>query len=188
MHIIIKNFLTQHSAVLLTAAALSACGQPASEAPAASSTEAPAQAAAIAAGVPAEALTAPPPTGVNGAEVDVCALLDPADAMAAAGTLYKPAEARPAQGSLLGQCEYFGNKLMLMLSARPAAEYNGTLSFAAEKGGSQSVGGLGSKADMTPMGLMIQPAGKPYFILVYTMAGGKFKEAAALEIGRKLKL
>ena len=137
---------------------------------------------------PAEALAAAPPAGVSGAAVDVCALLDSADALPAVGKLYKPPEARPAQGSLLGQCEYFGDKLVLMVSARPAAEYRGTVDYAAKKGGSKPMAGLGSAADMTPMGLMIQPAGQPYFIVVYTMAGGKFDEATALDIGRKLKL
>lgn len=179
------------STAVIAGLLLSACGKQ-TEAPATIAEAAPAAAeAAIVAGVPEEAheaLAAAPPAGVNGKPVDVCALIDSADAIAVAGKLYKEPTAQPAQGSLLGQCDYMGDKAMLMVSARPSAEYKGTVDYAAKKGGAKAMEGLGSAADMTPMGLMIQPAGKPYFIMVYTMAGGQFDEAAALAIGRKLKL
>lgn len=177
-----------YSAAVIASLILTACGQK-TEAPATNTqTASSAAEAAVAAGVPEQALAATPPAGVNGEPVDVCALLDSADALAVAGKLYKEPSAQPAQGSLLGQCDYMGDKAMLMVSARPSAEYRGTVDYAAKKGGAKPMEGLGSAAEMTPMGLMIQPAGKPYFIVVYTMAGGKFDEAAALAIGRKIKL
>jgi hypothetical protein len=147
-----------------------------------------AQQAAAATGVPSEVLTAAPPASVSGAPVDTCAMLDSASALSVIGKPYKEAEAQPAQGSLLGQCNWFGDKGMLMLSARPAVEYKGTVDYAGKKGGATPVDGLGSAASMTGSGLMIQPEGKPYFVIVYSMAGGKFSEASALDIGRKLKL
>lgn len=178
---------TRPLASLLAALLLTACGQPDATSTTAAAGEQ-AAAVAVAAGVPAEALAAAPPASLGGEPVDTCALLDSEAALAVVGSLYKPAEARPAQGSLLGQCEYFGKRRVLMLSARPAAEYTATVSYAAKNGSARTLEGLAGTAAMTPMGLMLQPIGKPYFLVVYTMAGGKFDEDAALAIGRQLKL
>lgn len=164
---------------------LPACGKKA-EAPAEA---APAAAhAAVAAVVPEEALAATPPAHVAAEPVDVCALLGAGEAASVTGPLFKEPGAQPAQGSLLGQCDYMGSKAMLMLSARPSAEYRQTVDYAARQGGSKSVDGLGASAEMTSLGLMIQPEGKPYFLVVYALTGGKFDENAALTAARAVRL
>lgn len=165
-------------------AALAACGKPQSAAEA--TAEAP---AVVAAAVPTEVAAAPAaPTGINGTPVDTCAMLDANAAAEGVGTLFKDPEAQTAQGSLLGGCNYIGNRGLLMLSARPAAEYGATVDFAAKKGGAKPVSDLSGKASMTSAGLMLQPDGKPFFLVVYPMLGGKFDEAAALRVAQQLKI
>jgi hypothetical protein len=178
-------------ALLCCAAAvlLCACGKSSSPTePAPSQVQSQAKAAAVAAGVPAEALNGQPPAGVSGAVVDACAMLDRAAAAALVGALVKEPEADTPRGSLLGGCKYQGAQALLTLSAHPAGEYQGTLDYTGKNGSAKPVAGLGAQAAMTPYGLMIQPAAKPYFVVVYVMKNFKFDETAALAAGHQLKL
>lgn len=176
---------TSKLTALALLASLSACDKSPS-----SSTEATAAApAAVAAMVPAEVANAPAaPTGINGTTVDTCALLDDAAAAGSVGTLIKGPEAQTAQGSLLGGCNYMGERGLLMITARPAAEYQGTVDYAAKKGRSRPVDDLPGSASLTSSGLMLQPSGKPYFLVIYPLIGGKFDDTAALALARALKL
>lgn len=162
--------------------ALAACNQAEPPQPAVAGS------AAVTEQVPAEVLNAPSaPQDVNGTAVDVCALLDAASAAQSAGTLFKPPEAQQAQGSLLGGCNYLGDKGIVMLTARPAAEFQATVNYAAKKGGAKPITDLPGSASMTSVGLMLLPEGKPYFLVVYPLIGGSFNEAAALQLARQLK-
>lgn len=163
-------------------AGLVACGKPADPAPAQLPT------AAVAA-APAEAVNAPPPpSALAGEPVDTCAMLDAATATQSLGALITPPQAQEAQGSLLGGCNYMGDKGMLMLTARPDAEYRATVDFASKKGGARAVEGLAGEATVTLAGLMLQPAGKPYFLVIYPLINGKFDEALAVRLAGGLKI
>lgn len=178
----------------LVAAALilCACGQKSeTPAPQAAQTSAPAEVPAevqeVAAAAQVGTLPAAP-SGLNGQPVDTCAMLDRATVEKVAGTLFKDPEAAKPTGSLLGQCDYIGPDAMVMLSARPASEYQGTVDYSSKKGGAKPVEGLAGPATSTNVGLMLQPPGKDYFLVVYALSQGAFNENAAIELARALKL
>lgn len=169
--------------LILSLATLAACN-PNEPATPAATTPAAAPAAAM---PPAEVLSAPTPAGLNGETVDTCAMLDAAAAAQSLGSLLKDPEAQAPQGSLLGGCNYLGDKGMVMLTARPAAEFQATVDYAARRGGAKAVTVAGGDARQTPVGLMFQPAGKAYFLVVYPLVSGKFDEAVALQLATQLK-
>ncbi len=163
--------------------ALAACGDPGS--PAEALAKAP---PIVAAALPAEVRDAPAaPATPSGQAVDTCALLDAAAAAGSVGALAKPPEAQVPQGSLLGGCNYLGDRGMLMLTARPAGEFAGTVAYAGKRGGLKAVEGLAGSASLTSMGLLLQPAGKAYFLVLYPLLGGRFDEAAAVQLAHQVK-
>jgi hypothetical protein len=124
---------------------------------------------------------------VNGAPVDVCALLDQADAEAVLGKLSEPPKPGTPTGSLLGECTWQSTSKgfsMLTISARPAAEFKDTLDLATKSAPGKAIAGLGAEASQTRMGLMIKLADKPYFLTLLGTPKDPEKEA----IARKLKL
>lgn len=143
--------------------------------------------AAATATAPAASDAATAPAGTGNSAVDTCALLDAAVVEAVAGKLLREPTAGTPQGSLLGECNYLSDKGVVMLSARPAAEYRATVDAYSRKGGGKPAPGFTGEASLTSMGLMIQPPGKAYFLIVYPLFGGAFDEAAALELGKQLK-
>jgi hypothetical protein len=152
---------------LLALATLAGCGKADT-----STASLPAPAAAV---VPAVVAAAPPsPAGVNGQPVE-------------AGALVAAPESQAAQGSLLGGCNYMGENGILMLSARPASEYTATVAYAERNGGARTLEGLPGAASLTSVGLMLQPAGRPYFLVVYPLVSGKFDEGVAQQLARNLK-
>lgn len=171
-------------AILCVGSTISAgCGknEPSSPAPA------PAQAPAAA----QEAVKAAPaaPMPLNAASVDTCALIARADVEAVVGPLAQDPKADQPQGSLLGGCDFMtADYTSVSVSARPAREFDATVKYAGEKAALQPVAGLGEKAFQTRYGLMIQPAGKPYFLTVVVLSGGAMNAALSLDIARKLKL
>lgn len=121
--------------------------------------------------------------------VDTCAMLSKADAESVIGPLTADPEAKPPRGSLLGECTYAGSGAdSINLAAHPADEFDGTVGYSVKKGEAHAVAGIGDKAFQTPYGLMIQPAGKSYFVVVLVMKGLKIDGGAALEAGKKLQL
>lgn len=130
----------------------------------------------------------PPAMPVTAEPVDTCAMLSKEDAEAILGKLMQDPEAHPAQGSLLGQCNYMTQTgTLAMVSARPAAEFQATVDYTAKKAPYKEIPGLGEKAYDTSVGVMVQPAGEPYFVVVFA-AGGGAASAKAVEIAKKLKL
>jgi hypothetical protein len=128
----------------------------------------------------------PPPAART---VDACALLSRADAESVIGPLSAAPAAKPPQGSLLGECKYSGSGTdSITVTAHPADEFDGTIRYPLKKKQAQAVPGLGEKAFQTPYGLMIQPAGKPYFVVVLVMKGMDFNHDLEQAAGKKLKL
>lgn len=176
-----KRFLI--AALCACSTNLAGCGKNETSNPA----PAPAQAPAAVQEAVKSAPTAPLP--LTAASVDTCALIARADVEAVVGPLAQDPKADTPAGSLLGQCSYYGADASLILSARPAREFDGTVKYAGEKAAVQPVAGLGEKASQTQYGLMIQPAGKAYFLTVVVMRpGGALDGALSVDIARKLKL
>lgn len=118
--------------------------------------------------------------------VDVCALLAEPDASAVLGKLSQPPQAQTPQGSLLGGCDYFGGKGSGSVSAHPANEFSGTIKHAGKKKPVQALAGLGEAAYATEYGVMVQPAGRSYFLSVFIV--GDNGPALTEALARKLKL
>ena len=126
------------------------------------------------------------PAAPSAATVDVCALLAESDAVAVLGALSKAPLANAPQGSLLGECEYAGAKGSGSVSAHPADELEGTIEYMGKKKPVQKLSGLGQVAYATDYGVMVQPAGKPYFLSVFIV--GDNGPALTEALARKLRL
>ncbi len=175
----IRNIL----ATTIGAALLAACGSKTPEQPAPAA-QAPAEVQQAIQEAPA---TPPPPAS---RDVDVCALLSKEEAEAVVGKLSTDPTAKPSQGSLLGECDYMAaSGTFLMVSARPATEFDATVKYTAKRGATEEIPGLGQKAYLTEAGVMVQPAGKPYFVVVFAAGGqpGTGKKTS-VDIAKKLKL
>jgi hypothetical protein len=118
--------------------------------------------------------------------VDVCALLAEADAVAVLGTLTNPPQAQAPQGSLLGGCDYAGAKGSGSVSARPADEFAGTVEYMGKRKPVRQLSALGEAAYATEYGVMVQPAGRSYFLSVFIV--GDNGPALTEALARKLKL
>jgi hypothetical protein len=153
-------------------------------------TNQPAPAAPAQPAAPPVATPTPPPAMPVAAEpVDVCAMVSREDAEAVLGKLMKEPETQAAQGSMLGGCNYMSESgTFMMVSARPAGEFDGTVKYTEKKGPYTEVPGLGEKAYDTTAGVMVQPAGKPYFVVVFAAGGSGAQGSKALELAKKLKL
>jgi hypothetical protein len=168
-----------------------ACGR--KEAPPAASAPAPAPVSAPAAEMSAEtakdaaavavanAPSAPLP--MNGATVDVCGLVSRADVESVLGALSSDPKPSTPQGSLLGGCEYHGTKIVLLtVSARPGAEWDGTIAYAKKNGKAEDVPGVGKAAVQTDYGLMVK-LDQPYFLSIFG-AGGNYRPLAKELVGK----
>ena len=127
-------------------------------------------------------------TAVNGAPVDVCALLETEDAESTIGKLSEPPKPGTPTGSLLGECTWQSTAKgfsMITVSARPAAEYQSTVDYAAKGSPKKPIAGLGAEAANTRFGLMIRLADKPYFL---TLLGPTLSDAQKEAVARKLSL
>jgi hypothetical protein len=174
--------MTRLGVMLCGAALVAACGNKSPE-QAAPLAQAPAEVQQAMQTAPAQPLPPPPVT------VDACAMLSKADAESVIGALSAEPQAKPPQGSLLGECNYAGSEAdSINVSVHPADEFESTIRYSAKKGEAQPVEGLGEKAFQTPYGLMIQPAGKSYFVVVIVVKGAAINGDAALAAGKKLKL
>jgi hypothetical protein len=120
----------------------------------------------------------------NGDPVDTCALV-PKDKLEAIvgpiGGRYEPD--MPARGSVLGTCTGVAQKGSVAISARPAAEWDKDVKSATD---GHDVANLGEKAFMTSHALLVQPAGKPYYLRIgfVTAGSGKPDEAISTEIAK----
>lgn len=119
---------------------------------------------------PAES-AAPAAPAARGEAVDICAKISKEDIESSVGTLTGDPMPTPAQGSLLGMCNWMTDAGMASVSARPVNEYDATVSAYAE--GSSEVAGIGEKTVATKVGHLIKPAGKPFMLQVMVTAGGK---------------
>lgn len=164
--------------ILITALILAACGRQ----------EPPATPATVAEARQLAAQAPPAPAAPAAAPVDACALLPKAEAEAVLGALMSGPEAALAQGSLLGQCTYMGDKGLLMVSARPAHEFRPTVDYSSKEGGARPIDGLAGDATLTRHGVMIQPPGKPYFVVVFVAGASGADEATTLAAAGRLKL
>lgn len=164
-------------AVLSTCVFFSACGKQDAAAVPAQTPDAVKQAIAT-------APTSPQPPAAGA--VDVCALLAESDAIAVLGKLSKPPQAQAARGSLLGECEYFGDKGSGTVTAHPADELAGTVEYMGKSKPVRTLPALGAAAYATDYGVMVQPAGKPYFLSVFIV--GDDGPALTEALARKLKL
>jgi hypothetical protein len=113
---------------------------------------------------------APTERATTGDPVDTCALV-PKDKLEAIvgpiGGRYEPD--MPARGSLLGTCSGVAQKGSVAISARPSTEWDKNVKTAS---GGHDVAGLGDKAYMTSRALLVQPAGKPYYLRISFVAAG----------------
>jgi hypothetical protein len=129
------------------------------------------------------------PAAAAPAPVDTCALLPEAMAVATIGTLIGPRVQKPANGSMLGSCDYEGKQSSAAsLAAYPADQLDGTVRRDVKNGRAQALTGLGEKAFQTPYGVMFQPPGKPWFLVVLVMRGAAYDAAASEKLARQLKL
>ena len=124
----------------------------------------------------AKAPEAPPPADVP----DLCTLLTKDQVEAALGKVTGEPMTQASQGSFLGSCTWMAEKGSVILSARPANEFDATA--AVNKG--TDVAGVGEKASMTKTGLLVKLAGKSYFLHVMTMSGSKMDDASAEAIAK----
>ena len=171
-------------ATAVATALISGCGSNESAQQKSAAAQAPAE---VQQAIQAAPATPPPPTAKT---VDACALLSKADAESVIGPLSAEPEAKPPQGSLLGECKYAGAGTdSIDVTAHPADEFDGTVGYSEKhKADVQPVAGLGEKAFQTPYGLMVQPAGKNYFVVVLVMKGMGFNHDLEQAAGKKLKL
>ena len=169
--------------LIASAACLTACGGNNSSGQNPAAAQVPAEVRQAVQAAPAQ--PAPP----SAKTVDTCAMLSKADAESVIGALTADPQVGPARGSLLGQCTYpAGRGDSITISAHPADEFDGTVGYSSKSNSAQPVADLGGKAFQTPYGLMIQPAGKPYFIAVLVMKSLNIDSAAGVAVAKKLKL
>ena len=114
-------------------------------------------------------------------------MLDPATVAAAIGPAQAPPKVNPPTGTLLGGCEFTGAKGTASVTAHPADELDGTVRSDLKKGRAKAIAGLGEKAFHTPYGVLVQPAGKSYFLSVFVMVGMNYDAAVSEKLARKLK-
>ena len=100
--------------------------------------------------------------------LDICAKISKEDIEASVGKLTGEPTPTPAQGSLLGQCDWMTDAGMASVSARPANEYDATASAYSKE--AKEVAGIGEKAVATKYGYLIKRAG-PYMLPVMVMTG-----------------
>ena len=120
------------------------------------------------------------------APVDVCALMVESDAVSVLGAMSKPPQAKPARGSLLGECDYAGAKGSGSVSAHPADELADTIKSMSKDKATHALSGLGESAWATEYGVMVQPGGKSYFLSIFIV--GNDGPAMSEALARKLKL
>ena len=109
----------------------------------------------------------PTPAAPAKEAVDICGKITTADIEAAlGGKVTGEPQATPAQGSLLGQCDWQVDKSMASVSARPVNEFDATV--AAAKDG-KDVAGIGEKASASKLGYLVKLAGRPYMLQVMVM-------------------
>lgn len=134
---------------------------------------------------PADPTMPPPSAPAAASAVDPCEFVTTDQIKTLLGADPEPAEKNAATGSMLGGCNWRDKdfKTMLSVQARPAGELEATAKYAKNQ---KEIPGLGEKAYMTDAGIMVQPAGKPYFLHVMAMAGGQVKqdEAKATELAK----
>jgi hypothetical protein len=120
--------------------------------------------------------------------VDTCAMLPEATVVASTGKLTKPPAPQPAVGSQLGGCQYESVKATVAFTAYPADQLNSTVRRDLKKGRAKAISGLGEKAYQTEYGVMFQPAGKPWFLVVFAMKGTDYDAAMSEQLARQIKL
>lgn len=133
---------------------------------------------------PADPATPPPSApSANGEPVDACAFASKDDVeKLLGGKLMADPEKQAAAGSMLGGCTWMSDKGVIgTVSARPAGEYDSTAGMDKD---AKDLAGVGDKAKMTKYGALVQPAGKPYFMQVMVMDGGKLDEAKTTELSK----
>ena len=113
----------------------------------------------------AKPVEAKPQKDINGAPVDVCGQISKDKVEAVVGKVNGDGQPMEGQGSMLGQCSWFTEAGMAMVSTRPINEYEGTVKYSGS-GGATEIAGLGEKAYATKDGLMVKPSGKHYMLHV----------------------
>lgn len=154
-----------------------ACKKKEESAPAAPAEKPAATAPAPAEGAPAAAAPTPAAPAAAAATVDACALMPKDKVEAILGKLDTDLMAGTPRGSDLGSCTVGSAKGAAMVGARPAGEFDATAKYA--KNG-HDVAGVGEKAVMTDSGMLVQVAGKPYFLQVTVMDMKTTKQDEAL--------
>jgi hypothetical protein len=132
---------------------------------------------------PADPTTPPPSAPAAAAAVDTCAFVSKDDVEKVLGSkLMADPDKQAATGSMLGGCSWMTDKGVIgTVSARPAAEYDGTVGMDKD---AKDLAGVGERAKMTKYGALVQPAGKPYFMQVMVMANGGNDEAKTTELSK----
>ena len=103
--------------------------------------------------------------------IDVCGFAPRAEVEAAIGKLSEDPEPAKRQGSLLGQCTYSAGDLVAMVMARPASEYDGTVSYSKP---TTAIANLGETATHTEKaGVHVKLKGKSYFLVAFAIDGAK---------------
>ncbi|WP_406069382.1 hypothetical protein [Micromonospora sp. NBC_01638] len=105
---------------------------------------------------------------VTAEPVDTCALFTADDFASVVGKPAGQPEKQEPQGSLLGGCTYLSKDVTVSVyvTARPGREWDDSV----KAHGDVSVSGVGEKAFWADnVGLLVQPAGKPYFLQVLAM-------------------
>src|SRR5438874_1180424 len=106
------------------------------------------------------AAAAPP----AGPAVDTCAMLTEAEAVTLLGKLAQPPRVVHPDRYQLGGCIFTGLKFAAKVTALPPGKLDDTVRGDTT---AKAIAGLGQKAFQTQYGVIFQPAGKPYCLLVF---------------------
>ncbi|HWL65894.1 MAG TPA: hypothetical protein VNP73_07965 [Actinomycetota bacterium] len=112
--------------------------------------------------------------------IDTCAFFSEADAKKFLGGGVTQ-EAKPPQGSLLGQCDYATAEGLISVQARPDTEWDATKSTFEEN--SEEISGLGEDNFFNSSFGLLVLTGEGYFIHVLSTQGGQgFDKDSSVEI------
>jgi hypothetical protein len=122
--------------------------------------------------------------------VDLCTLLGKADIDAVLGGPAGKAMPMPSEDPLRDECMYVraDQKMMLDIGTRPASEFDSIPQRQPKDKPAVAVAGLGQKAFQTPDALLVQPAGKPYFLMLAVTGEQGLDVGKTRLLASKLKL
>lgn len=173
---------------IVMVAALAGCSKKDKETPAATGNAGPSETKPTeTTGTPTTPAKPPEPSptpslagGAAPAPVDVCSFVTP-DVVSVIGPVKGEPTKLDASGSLLGGCSYPLETGMASVQARPSREY----SMTGNRGEPKDVAGVGQSAKFSAKtGLVVELAGKPYFLHVMVMTTKGLDEEKTVALGK----